>query len=71
MLVSALASHGQMSDALDIYEEIKEAGFNLEPKAAISLIVSFCMEMFYTLYVVNKMTFFLILFRNTINLKES
>lgn len=40
VLVSALASHGQMSDALDIYEEIKQVGSNLEPKAVISLIVS-------------------------------
>lgn len=38
VLVSALASHGQMSDALDIYEEIKQVGSNLEPKAVISLI---------------------------------
>nr|XP_023876966.1 pentatricopeptide repeat-containing protein At4g04790, mitochondrial-like [Quercus suber] len=37
VLVSALASHGQMSDALDIYEEIKQSGSNLEPKAVISL----------------------------------
>ena len=40
VLVSALASHGQMSDALDIYEEIKQVGSNLEPKAVISLFVS-------------------------------
>ncbi|KAK7856947.1 pentatricopeptide repeat-containing protein [Quercus suber] len=39
VLVSALASHGQMSDALDIYEEIKQSGSNLEPKAVISLMV--------------------------------
>ncbi|KAJ7948482.1 Pentatricopeptide repeat-containing protein [Quillaja saponaria] len=38
VLVSALASHGQMSEALVTYEEIKEAGYNLEPKAVISLI---------------------------------
>lgn len=38
VLVSALASHGQMSDALDIYEEIKQAGSSLEPKAVIRLI---------------------------------
>ncbi|MCD7463903.1 hypothetical protein HAX54_051680 [Datura stramonium] len=37
-LVSALASHGQMSDALDIYEEMKEAQCKLEPKAVICLI---------------------------------
>ncbi|KAJ0103033.1 hypothetical protein Patl1_04342 [Pistacia atlantica] len=37
-LVAALASNGQMSDALVIYEEIKEAGWRLEPKAAIALI---------------------------------
>ncbi|CAH9107923.1 unnamed protein product [Cuscuta epithymum] len=38
VLVSALASHGQVSDALDIYEEIKQANCNLAPKAVISLI---------------------------------
>ncbi|XP_062169018.1 pentatricopeptide repeat-containing protein At4g04790, mitochondrial-like isoform X2 [Alnus glutinosa] len=41
VLVSALASHGQMSDALDIYEEIKQAGSSLEPKAVIRLIEYF------------------------------
>lgn len=40
VLVSALALHGQISDAFDIYEEIKNSGFNLEPKAIILLIVS-------------------------------
>lgn len=40
-LVQALASHGQLSDALSIYKEIKQAGYSLEPKAVISLIVSF------------------------------
>ncbi|KAJ8532600.1 hypothetical protein K7X08_012523 [Anisodus acutangulus] len=38
VLVSALASHGQMSDALKIYEEMKEAQCKLEPKAIICLI---------------------------------
>ncbi|XP_020534563.1 pentatricopeptide repeat-containing protein At4g21880, mitochondrial isoform X2 [Jatropha curcas] len=38
VLVSALASHGQMSDALNVYEEIKKHGNNLEPKAVICLI---------------------------------
>lgn len=37
-LVSALASNGQMSDAFKIYDEVKEAGCHLEPKAIISLI---------------------------------
>ncbi|XP_038686770.1 pentatricopeptide repeat-containing protein At4g04790, mitochondrial-like isoform X2 [Tripterygium wilfordii] len=37
-LVSALASHGQISDALQIYKEIKDAECDLEPKAIISLI---------------------------------
>ncbi|CAI9756968.1 unnamed protein product [Fraxinus pennsylvanica] len=32
-LVSALASHGQLSDAFEMYEGIKEAGSNLQPKA--------------------------------------
>ncbi|XP_027063297.2 pentatricopeptide repeat-containing protein At4g04790, mitochondrial-like isoform X2 [Coffea arabica] len=38
VFVSALASHGQMSDALNLYEEIKQAEGRLEPKAVISLI---------------------------------
>lgn len=38
VLVSALAFHGQMSDALKIYEEMKEAQCKLEPKAIIYLI---------------------------------
>ncbi|KAH9610959.1 hypothetical protein KSS87_002499 [Heliosperma pusillum] len=37
-LVSALACHGQMADALDIYEDMKQNGSCLEPKAVISLI---------------------------------
>jgi pentatricopeptide repeat protein len=42
VLVSALASHGRLSEAFVIYEEVKKAGHNLEPKAVISLIVRFC-----------------------------
>lgn len=38
-LVSALASNGKILDALNIYEEVKEAGCYLEAKAIISLIV--------------------------------
>ncbi|XP_072087856.1 pentatricopeptide repeat-containing protein At4g04790, mitochondrial [Arachis hypogaea] len=38
VLVSALASHGQLFEALLVYEEINKAGYNLEPKAVISLI---------------------------------
>lgn len=38
VLVSALASHGRTSDAIIVYEEIKEAGCNLEPRAVIALI---------------------------------
>lgn len=38
VLVSALAANGQMSGALNIYEEIKQAGFTPEPKAIIYLI---------------------------------
>ncbi|KAI4333811.1 hypothetical protein L6164_018572 [Bauhinia variegata] len=37
-LVSTLASHGQFSEAFHIYEEIKQAGHNVEPRAVISLI---------------------------------
>lgn len=38
VLASALASHGQLSDALDIYNEMREAQCKLEPKAVICLI---------------------------------
>ncbi|XLR27477.1 hypothetical protein S83_055377, partial [Arachis hypogaea] len=41
VLVSALALHGQLSVALLVYEEINKAGYNLEPKAVISLIEEF------------------------------
>lgn len=39
VLVKALASHGQLSEALLIYDEMKQAGQSLEPKALMSLIV--------------------------------
>lgn len=42
VLVSVLASHGQLSEALPLYEEIKQAGLSLEPKDVMSLIVRFC-----------------------------
>ncbi|KAL2476241.1 Pentatricopeptide repeat-containing protein [Abeliophyllum distichum] len=38
VLVSALASHGQLSDAFKMYEGIKEARSNLHPKAIACLI---------------------------------
>ncbi|KAM7266762.1 hypothetical protein ACFE04_008928 [Oxalis oulophora] len=38
VLASSLAIRGQSSDALEIYEEIKQAGLKLEPKAAINVI---------------------------------
>uniref|UniRef100_A0A1J3EC35 Pentatricopeptide repeat-containing protein, mitochondrial n=1 Tax=Noccaea caerulescens TaxID=107243 RepID=A0A1J3EC35_NOCCA len=38
VLISALASHGKMADALSIYEEMKKAGCHVEPKSIISLI---------------------------------
>ncbi|KAI3673777.1 hypothetical protein L6452_39907 [Arctium lappa] len=38
VLVSALASHGQMTKALDIYDEIKQDAAYLEPKSVICLI---------------------------------
>ncbi|KAL5978223.1 hypothetical protein ACLOJK_029340 [Asimina triloba] len=38
VLVSALASNGKIADALELYEEIRQAGWHLEPKAAICLI---------------------------------
>lgn len=37
-LVSALASNGQILDALDIYDQMKQANCNIEPKAAVHLI---------------------------------
>ncbi|XP_062218123.1 pentatricopeptide repeat-containing protein At4g04790, mitochondrial-like isoform X2 [Phragmites australis] len=37
-LVTALASNGQVLDALSMYDEIKQSGSSLEPKAAIALI---------------------------------
>lgn len=40
VLISALASHGQMLDALEIYEEMNKAQCKLEPKTIICLIVS-------------------------------
>lgn len=40
-LVGALASNGKLSDALEIYEEMKSAKSELDPKAIKSLIVSF------------------------------
>ncbi|XP_021287856.1 pentatricopeptide repeat-containing protein At4g21880, mitochondrial-like isoform X3 [Herrania umbratica] len=43
-LASALASNGQMLDALNIYKEIKQVGDTLEPKAVISLIEHFNFE---------------------------
>ncbi|KAK7262647.1 hypothetical protein RJT34_30222 [Clitoria ternatea] len=41
VLVSALASHGQLSEALLVYQEIKKAGHSLEPKAIVTLIEEF------------------------------
>ncbi|XP_073009234.1 pentatricopeptide repeat-containing protein At4g21880, mitochondrial-like isoform X5 [Typha latifolia] len=37
-LIMALSSNGQLSDALNVYDEIKQAGCSPEPKAVISLI---------------------------------
>jgi pentatricopeptide repeat protein len=39
-LVGALASNGKVSDGLNIFDEIKQSGGCLEPKAAVALIVS-------------------------------
>ncbi|GKV45787.1 hypothetical protein SLEP1_g52831 [Rubroshorea leprosula] len=39
-LISSLASNGQMADALDTYEEIKQSGGDLEPRAVLSLMAS-------------------------------
>ncbi|KAM7261544.1 hypothetical protein ACFE04_020621 [Oxalis oulophora] len=38
VLASSLAIRGQLSDALEIYEEIKQDGLKLEPKGAINVI---------------------------------
>ncbi|MCL7046671.1 hypothetical protein MKW94_010101 [Papaver nudicaule] len=37
VLLSALASHGQFSDALELYQEMKQTGSRVEPKAILSL----------------------------------
>ena len=50
VLVVALASHGQLSEAFLVYEQIKTAGHNLEPKAVTCLIVRFCISVFYIIY---------------------
>lgn len=76
-LVSALSSNGQISDALNIYDEIKQAGCSLEPKAVISLIVSALLPSTHTyikqrtnsdaLYYIMNIS----VSRNTFELKES
>lgn len=38
--MSVLASNGHISDALVVYDEIKNNKGSLEPKAALSIIVS-------------------------------
>jgi pentatricopeptide repeat protein len=70
VLVSTLASHGQMSDALDIYEEVKQAGHSLVPKAVIHLIVSSSLNYLYSL-LVNAIIVFHSFFRTAFNLMES
>ncbi|KAL0362267.1 UNVERIFIED_CONTAM: Pentatricopeptide repeat-containing protein, mitochondrial [Sesamum calycinum] len=44
VLIGALASNGQLSGALELYEEIKEAKCDLDPKAIKSLIEHFQSE---------------------------
>jgi pentatricopeptide repeat protein len=39
-LLSSLAFHGEISDAIKIYEEIKQDGYHPEPRAVVCLIVS-------------------------------
>lgn len=39
VVLSVLAFHGELSESTRIYEEIKNTGNNMEPKAVISLIV--------------------------------
>ena len=50
VLVQALASHGHFSDALNMYEEMKQAECSVERKAIISLIVSFCILIYIICY---------------------
>lgn len=38
--VSALATHGRITDALEVYDETKKARCSLDPKAVLSIIVS-------------------------------
>jgi len=40
VLISALASNGNITEALSIYEEMKKLRCPVEPKAILSLIVS-------------------------------
>lgn len=40
ILIHALALNGNITDALSIYEEMKEAGCHVDPKTIITLIVS-------------------------------
>lgn len=44
VLVGNLVSHGQLSEALLVYEQIKKDGHKLEPKAIKCLIVRFCIS---------------------------
>ncbi|KAJ8754661.1 hypothetical protein K2173_010752 [Erythroxylum novogranatense] len=44
VLVSALVSNGQISDALNIYEEIEQAGGHVAPKTVLTLIEHFQSE---------------------------
>lgn len=49
VLIHALASNGNITDALSIYEEMKEAGCHVDPKTVITLIVSlYFNHMFYS-----------------------
>lgn len=49
-LISALSSNGQISDALNIYDEIKQAKCSIDPKAIISLIVCITNTIFSLIY---------------------
>lgn len=71
-LVGALASHGQLSGALNLYEEIKEANCHLDPKAIRCLIVSCFSSLFKNQRVLRtNSSNFMIFARNIFNPKEN
>lgn len=71
VLVSALASNGQMTDALNVYGEMGQVKANLEPKAVLSLIVSINAKSCFFLSSLYLLKTFELFSRNIFNLKGS